>query len=464
MGKKTELFAPILLVGVSALLLSGCPSQDAEQEETDTEAHIETYAAPVRSSFQYNAIESHSQQFKQQHHEYAAGQLRHQPEGKDNYHTAPFDQQQFIAMVSLGAATDTLEALGDSVGLTSPSSETHQTISAIQQQLNSLSSMTIRTGLWGQQNYPFSVDYLRQQSLYYAPELFGVDFVNDPMQADDEIRYWLGNPLGAYTTDGRSRLVAAQQSKINAAWSAELTTTQVEGRFAILEEDEQRWVTMVKIDGNMDTTEQADYTAVKIPLSDPTLSLQIITPELEKFESVKNSMDSNFIAALQQQYQLQTRTLMLPHFTLSQSDWPEGAIDIGIAAMEEQADLSAVNNYGELYLLTPQRKIDFKLDNNGIESNTLLSIVHQAMEDEQWTLPPSTLPPTWSGVITTSPANRQPCYYSPDQRPFLFILYEQQSETVLQIGQVTTLYGESVSPDWYVRLWQACGTGPATMD
>lgn len=463
MGKKTELFAP-MLIGVSALLLSGCPLQDAEQDEADTEVHIETYAAPARSSFQYNAIESHSQQFKQQHHGYAAEQLRYQPDGEDNYHAAPFDQQQFMAMVSLGAATDTLGALGNSVGLTPPSSETHQTISSIQQQLNNLSSMTIRTGLWGQQNYPFSVDYLRQQSLYYAPELFGVDFVNNSIQADDEIRHWLSNPLGAYSTDDRSRLVAAQQSKINATWSAALTTTQVEGRFAILEEDWQRRVTMVKVDGNMDTTEQADYTAVKIPLSDPTLSLQIIMPGLGKFESVKNSVNSNFIATLQQQYQLQTHTLMLPHFTLSQLEWPEGAIDIDIAAMEEQADLSAVNNYGELYLLTPQRKIDFKLGNNGIESNTALSITHRATEDEQWTLPPSTLPPTWSGIVITSPLNRQSCYYSPDQRPFLFILYEQQSETVLQIGQVTTLYGESVSPDWYVGLWQACGTGPATIE
>ncbi len=456
---KKRLLMPFL-VGISAALLSGCPSQESEPQ-TDPNAHIETYAAPARASLQYNATASQSQQFQQQHSAYTAEQLHYQPLDEDNYHASPFDQQQFMAMISLGAVSDTLDALGSSVGLGTPTTKTHQTISALQQQLNELPSIQTRSSLWGQQSYPFFVDYLQQQSLYYAPELLGADFVYSAAMVQDEIVSWLGNPSVLLEISNKTRLVAAQQSEVNTTWSATLTTTQIDGRFAILEEDRQRWVKMVKIDGNMETAEQEDYRAVKIPLSDPSLSLQIITPKLGRFSAVKSRVDDTFITTLQRHYQLQTHSISLPHFSLSQLGWPEGAMDIGVASIEEQAALSAVNNHGELYLLTPQREIDFTLDANGIQSKTILSITHEATKDEQWTPSPDPLTPSFPiGLVSTTASPETPCYHPPDQRPLLFILYEQQTGAILQTGQVTTLYGRNVSPDWYVSPWSACGTRP----
>ena len=53
-----------------------------------------------------------------------------------------------------------------------------------------------------------------------------------------------------------------------------------------------------------------------------------------------------------------------------------------------------------------------------------------------------------------------PCYYPPDQRPFLFAVYARDTATLLHIGQVKSLDGPLVAADWTVPRWTACGDSP----
>ena len=260
----------------------------------------------------------------------------------------------------------------------------------------------------------------------------------------------------------RSRLVLAQSTRLQAAWADGLTIEPFEGRFG--EHEEQRRVPMLRITGGLSVAEGEDYRAVAVPFAEDGLSLVVITPAPDAFDTLRGRLDAGFWRQLTEELAPVQASLNLPLFSLRETlvDDP----DLGIAQSEQQADFSPVNGAGFLYLESLRQSIELQVGEAGLSAATVTAVVHTATRDE----PAYLFDPSYSsfsvstdisgfaGLVTI--ADSFPCYYPPDQRPFFFAVYARDTVTLLHIGQVRILDGPQVEADWTVPRWTTCGDSP----
>ncbi len=142
--------------------------------------------------------------------------------------------------------------------------------------------------------------------------------------------------------------------------------------------------------------------------------------------------------------------------------------DYSDADPEKMANFSRVNHAGYLYAHAPVNAIQFEVNEQGVNSKTSHAITLEASVDEpRWLFNGVGDGTASSGffVSTGGYAYAQACFYEPDQRPFLFAIYDTASRAVLHLGHVVTLAGESVSPDWtsYSQMLFCGDSAPVTI-
>ncbi len=474
----------------------------SNSEPLDNVAYIETFLAEGQRKLSSSTNTSAMADFQQSLLRYAFSDYVSHASTELNFVSAPFDQQQLLAIIALGADGTSLQALSKAGNLELADMEVQLAFNDKDQQLDALGSVERQGFLWGQERYKFSHQYLQNQDELYGPQMNGLDFQAASALAQTTVSEALGGQLELTEIDDRSRLVAAQTSQLDAAWSAELKVEPARGRFAVLKNDEQRWVDMVRIDGMMNVIEADDYRAVEIPLVDSELSLLLITPALGEFDNLRSRFDQTFLQEQLEKLAPAQTTAMVPLFEIDRKLTKNEMPDLGVALLGPEApkvvfdengvpqwvlndegvyevlvveaevdpdavaNFSGVNDAGYLYLLPPRQRIAFNLGETGVNSLTASAVVHEATENE-----PSWLfnNPSQSGYAgfsmfssdnTTLWPSEKSCFYPPDQRPFLFAVYSRQSQTLLHLGHVVELSGAKVDPDWMVSSYSDCGDSP----
>ena len=221
---------------------------------------------------------------------------------------------------------------------------------------------------------------------------------------------------------------------------------------------------MLEIAGALNTVVTDDYRAVELPLAGGELSLLIIIPVQNKFNDVHSHFNRDLFHQVLDSLTLSETSVMLPTFDLFRNVNKKELPDLGIALKEPQADFSAVNNAGFLFLHPPRQSIKFTIATREITSTTTSTIIHQATADEpEWLLPHPNRGNNAGLVITFQPPNdsKMNCFYPPDQLPFLFAIYTKDSQTLLHLGHITKLFGEKIPPDWAVWRRIGCEDNPS---
>ncbi len=449
---------PVWLL-MAAMLLTAC-AEEAATPVDDGRVSIESYPGNDRRALPEALVSAAAIDPAPVHQAFAFDDFRMRA-GSGNTLSAPFDVQQLLAGLAPGATGETLQAiataggwssLGDSAG-----AETLAGVSLWEQRIDGLDAVERQRWLWGQNGYRFRRDYLQAQAELFGPETAGLDFRNDFFTARAAIEGVLGGRLDLWDIDGRSRLILAQTTRLQAVWPDDLTLEPFEGRFG--EHEEQRRVPMLRITGMLSVAEGEDYRAVAMPFAGDGLSLLVITPAAGAFDAVRGRLDADFWRQLSEGLTPMQASLNLPVFSLSRTRADDSGL--GIAQSEQQADFSPVNGAGFLYLESLRQSIELQVGEAGLSAATATAVVHTATWDEPPSLfyPPS---PITGGVVITAPGipPPTPCFYPPDQRPFFFAVYARDTATLLHIGQVKALDGPSVEADWSVPYWVSCGNSP----
>ncbi len=380
-------------------------------------------------------------------------------------------------------------------------SEIHSAINYWDQQIEGLVAVERQRFLWGQQRYLFSPQYLQNQAELYGPVMSGLDFQSAPAVAQTSINEALGGNLILADIEERARLVAAQTTRVDTEWSAGLNVEAMNGRFVVLQDDKQRWVKMVRLEGMMNVIEAEDYRAVEVPMADSSLSMLLITPVLGEFDNLRSRLDESFLQAQLQKLAPTLTTVMVPHFEIVRELAQEEMPDLGVALSGSQsktillneegtpqftvnvnddgqlvfevvddgteesnsdnlANFSRVNNAGYLNLLPPRQRVGFTVRQGSISGSSAGVIVHEATENEpDWLLGSSSQLGGGfnSGVVITGVPSEISCYYPPDQRSFLYAVYARETGTLLYLGHVVELSGTVVVADWRVSIFSGCG-------
>jgi serpin B len=389
------------------------------------------------------------------HQRYALSRFQADAEAEHNFLTAPFDAQQLLAMTSIGAAGATLEGITQAAALPAPDETGLALLGSWEQLVGGQPYLNRRSGLWGQAGYVFATDYLESQARWYGPAMAGQDFAGADAASAEAILQWLDGPL-SYVADinPMTRLVLGRKSVLDAYWPGTLSSVEAfTGRFASLGKDQHYWVDMVRLTGPMNAAKGDGFQAVEVPLSGSTLSLLMIVPDEGGFADARRGFDRTFLQGLLPQLTPADMSVSIPVFVLS---WSPTSPDLGDALREDAADFSGVNGQGHLYLREPQQRVELEVHGQGVRARTATLAIHEATPDEPESLAPSYPAGTVVNGGTNGVVSVRECFLPPDQRPFLFLLYDRQSGTVLHLGQIIELPGEPVPADWTVPSSEAC--------
>jgi serine protease inhibitor len=433
------------------------PIQDVEPNYDEEIAQISRawadYGAEVLSTHQDNHIESVHQ---------AAHTLTMLGNGAG---TGPATDTPYLIVKENGDVIDpnTLKAIvGSLYGTTDGIEHLHQLLNHWDQKLldqNPSLDWQHNNGMWKHEGYLFLDSYLDTLSQYYEPEMTDLSFMTNVDGSRQIISAWISNisqdaltPLMTFNgnqIDERTRVVTLNSEAVKAAWPELFDVTQTtDERFKMLD-GTMKLVPTMHTTGTFDTVETDQYQAFQLPIKDSTLALLVIMPKAEQFETVQTQLGTSplleqIIAALQP---INT-TLHLPHFSIATTE----EIEIPSASDEEFADFSAVNGQGYLYLKQMAQMATIDVAESGLVARAGGMSILDATQDEPlsvWNLPDSSdISAIWMTQYTGMAPT--PCYYPALLHPFMFVIRDITTSTVLYAGVWTTPPGAEMIPDWTI--------------
>ena len=282
--------------------------------------------------------------------------------------------------------------------------------------------LNIANALWGQEGYQFLAEFLDILATDYGAPLQFLDFANDPEAARITINDW-----AAEETEGRiedlippgvidtlTRLVLANAIYFSAAWALPFEPEMTEdGPFYLLDGSEVK-VPMMHQTKSLAYAEGEGYQAAELPYDGEELSMVILLPAKGDLEAFESALDASQVEAILKNLSYSQVALSLPKFEFeSEFSLAETLAALGMPdAFTSDADFSGMTGNRELSITDVLHKAFVSVDEAGTEAAAATAVVIG---------------------VTSAPA--EPIPFTVD-RPFLFLIRDLQTGTILFIGRV----------------------------
>ena len=281
--------------------------------------------------------------------------------------------------------------------------------------------------LFGQQGFGFEQPFLDTLAAEYGAGMRLVDYETAPEPARQLINAWVGDqtrdripeliPQGVINE--LTRLVLTNAIYLNAPWTVPFEAT--------LTAD----APFTRLDGAQVTTPfmhhngtrlyaagavaGAGYQAVELPYVGGTLSMLLVIPEAGEFTAVEDALDTNALASITEQLHAAGVDLALPRFEFrTQSPLKQVLADLGMpTAFTDRADFSGITSEAQLFIADVLHEAFIAVDEHGTEAAAATAVIAQA---------------------TSAPAEQVELTVD---RPFLFLIQERETGTILFMGRVT---------------------------
>ncbi|MHB8134537.1 MAG: serpin family protein [Anaerolineaceae bacterium] len=283
----------------------------------------------------------------------------------------------------------------------------------------------ITNAVWAQQGYPFLETYLNLLSSQYGSGIFTVDFSGFPEPARLEINEWVKNqtnqriasliPKGAIKP--LTRMVLINAFYLNAAWKHPFPIELTRAEPFYLSDHNIVDVDMMTQTLNTFYSVNDKFSMVEIPYIGEDLSMLIIMPSEQSFETFISQLDGNALTDLMNRETSGKVELKLPRFTTSSNfELRDVLTEMGMPQAFDPAlaDFSAMAQGHDLYLD---------------------QVIHQAMidVDEAGT---EAAAATASLMLGKGFDPSEPVKITLN-RPFLFLIRDNTSGSILFLGQIT---------------------------
>ncbi len=377
------------------------------------------------------------------------------------------DTMQVLAMLAEGAKGETLKAAWQDMRTGLTGNRLHKAFSAAlldSENRNQAANLKQNFAIWGQSrsrkrqgaSYHFAAPFLNRLIRSYGAQIAKVDFTDDQALGraiPDAINQWvMKNTDGAipglvYELPERTRLTAVTTLSVDGAWQT--LPASGDQRFALL--DGSHVLTpMLTFSGEFLYLAGEGINAFELPLANSDLALTVLMPNEGRFAEFRSGLTAEKLDQLLSNMKPQTISVQVPNFRLHSSLWPPSDImthlvDSGVF-IDGQADFSRVNGRGFLHLDNIDQHGSLNLDELGVQAHSASEIVLRASLFE----PAGNL----YGVVITSSVSFIPCqdipFWNPDlaqARPFIYLLRNRFTDTILFMGQFTEADGAKVAPD-----------------
>ncbi|MFN8372208.1 MAG: serpin family protein [Anaerolineae bacterium] len=360
-------------------------------------------------------------------------------DSEDNILYSPYSISLALAMTYAGARGETEQQMQDTLHFALPQSELHPMFGDLNNTLNSRAEefaayevealhLNIANALWGEQTLPFQSGFTQTLEQNYAAALRLVDFINAAEDARVTVNDWVADetedriqdlvPQGVITPD--TRLVLANAIYFQAGWMNTFDEAFTRDDTFNLLDGTQVMVPMMNLQENFLYTAGDGYQAIQLPYWGD-MSMLVFLPDDGQFETFEQALSTQTLSDTLGNLTPQDVNLAMPRF---EYEFSVGLNDILSAlgmpiAFTDDADFSGMAD-APLSISDVLHKAYIKVDESGTEAAAATAVV----------------------VGVTSVQVPQEVIALRIDRPFLYVIYDQRTNTLLFMGRVLNPQGE----------------------
>lgn len=359
-----------------------------------------------------------------------------------NLFFSPYSISLALAMTYGGAQGETERQMADVLQYGLPQERLHSTFVALGMALSSQDPvkdqggfrLSIANSVWGQEGHDFVPAYLDTLALNYGGKVRSVNFRQQPEDARLRINDWVAEETGGRiedllapdTIDPYTRLVLANAVFFKAEWRLpfDIQATS-KAPFYALDGSEKRVETMRQT-ANFSYAQGDGYQAVELPYKDASMSMVILLPSEGNFSEFEESLNPETVDTVLESLASRRVSLSMPRLEMEESvDLVEALEGMGMpnAFDDRKAEFQGMDGRsclaGDdecLYISGVAHKAFLAVDEAGTEAAAATAV-----------------------IVGITRAELEPPVEMAIDRPFIFLIRDQESGTVLFLGRVVRL-------------------------
>ena len=346
-----------------------------------------------------------------------------------NLFYSPVSISLALAMTYAGARGETEGQMAATMHYTLPQERLHPAFNALDTALTSYGGdkdedgfqLNIANAIWGQEGYKFLPTFLDTLAENYGAGLRTVDFINETEAARQTINDWVSDQteekiqdlIQKGMLDPLVRLVLTNAIYFNGKWVLPFEKNNTHDAPFTLLDGSTVSVPMMAQTTTFNYAEGNGYQAVELPYRDSDMSMLFVLPEAGRFEEIEAAFSAESVTTITEDLTPQLVRLFVPKFSFeSEFNLSETLIQMGMPAAFGNADFSGMTGNRELFIDKVVHKAFVAVDEEGTEAAAATAVIMKL------------------GASPESPILMRL------DHPFLFLIRDNSSGTILFIGRV----------------------------
>ena len=350
-----------------------------------------------------------------------------------NLFYSPYSISLALAMTYAGARNETAQQMADTLQFMLDQDSLHPAFNWLDAELATRGEgaagkdgegfrLNIVNAIWGQKDYEFLSDFLDVLAENYGAGLRILDFITEAEKSRLTINDWVSDQTEDRITDlipqgvitELTRLVLTNAIYFNAAWAYPFDEDMTADNPFYFLDGGQVIVPMMKQTESFGYTEGEGYQAVELPYDGDELSMVILLPEAGKFAAFEEGLQAQQVGDIIGNLQPTEVALTMPLFEFeSEFSLTDTLAGMGMPiAFSSSADFSGMTGNPELFISDVVHKAFVAVDEAGTEAAAATAV---PME------------------LTAVP---EPPLDVPIDRPFIFLIRDIETGTILFVGRV----------------------------
>ncbi len=339
-----------------------------------------------------------------------------------NVIVGPYSAWLALAMTSVGAAGTTYDELASALYLPFDEERLLPAVNALDRTLTHRAAddavrFAVANRLWGQRGTAFLPPFLDAMVEHFGAPVVTADFDTDPEAARADINGWVDErtdskidelfPAG--TIDPSTQLVLVNAVHLDAPWELAFDPAQTRRGPFTRADGSTVETDLMNYDQYLPTAIANDWAAVELPYEGGTMSMVVIVPDdLATFEA---DLDQAALEDVLARITDGGVHLTLPRFSVSTHTSltePLRAMGVSAAFDSASADFTRMTDGGGLFVDAVEHEAFIEVDEDGTEAGAATGVAMAGSHG-----------PTIDAT-----------------RPFLFLIRDQATDTILFIGRV----------------------------
>lgn len=353
-----------------------------------------------------------------------------------NLFLSPFSISAALAMAAAGARGDTLAEMRKVLRFPGDPAATHAAFGKLFKAVTTPDAvgkpayeLSVANALWAQKGYPWRAAYKQTVSAIYGAGLFDVDFVGNPEAARGQINHWVEGQTrdkikdllakGIVTTD--TRLVLTNAIYFKGTWASTFDKDATRDLPFRLADGGKVDAPLMFRKGGYSYTEGDGFQALELPYKGNRLGMVVVLPAApDGLPAVEKALTGDALAKTLANLKYEREVLVhLPRFKAEKSF----NLNEPLKALGMKAAFTPAADFGGM--------------SDGGPSLSVSDVVHKAFVDVNETGTEAAAATAVVVGLTSAPAQPpKPKVFRAD-RPFLFLIRDRQTNSVLFLGRLT---------------------------